>query len=243
MKNIEIKTTQNVVLEYELADLRDRVIAFLIDFIILVVALSILSSIGFGIFAFSETIAGIFSVFLTCVFLFYSLVMESRNNGQSIGKMAMRIRVIKTAGGQAIFSDYAARWVFRMIDIYFSLGGIASILIASSSKAQRIGDIVANTAVVKVSPTSSLKLKDLLTIHSLDSYTPQYLQAKRLQEEDVLVIKRTLDRYRQFPNEAHSEALSLLAQRIREILAIDRNVGDERKFLQTVLQDYVVLTR
>lgn len=243
MKNIEIKTTQNVVLEYELADLRDRILAFLIDFVCLAVALSILSSIGFGIFAFSETIAGLFSVFLICVFLFYSLVMESRNNGQSIGKMAMRIQVIKTAGGQAVFSDYAARWAFRMIDIYFSFGGIASILIASSSRAQRIGDIVANTAVVKVMPRTNLKLKDLLTIHSLDSYTPQYLQAKRLMEEDVLIIKRTLDRYRQFPNEAHTEALDLLAQRVREVLAIDKVPSDERKFLQTVLQDYVVLTR
>jgi len=199
--------------------------------------------VGAGLFSSSETIAGLYNVFLTCVFLFYSLAMESRNNGRSIGKMALRIRVIKTAGGQAVFSDYAARWAFRMIDIYFSLGGIASILIASSSRAQRIGDIVANTAVVKIEPTTRLKLQDLLTIHSLDSYTPQYLQAKRLMEEDVLVIKRVLDRYRKFPNEAHRDAIMLLAGRIREILAIDYAQGDERKFLQTVLQDYVVLTR
>lgn len=243
MKNIEIKTTQNVVLEYELADLRDRVLAFLIDLLILAIGLWILFLIGLGVFSFSETIVMVYYILLGCIFVFYSLVMESRNNGQSIGKMAMRIRVIKTAGGQAVFSDYAARWVFRMIDIYFSLGGIASILIASSSRAQRIGDIVANTAVVKIEPTTNLKLKDLLTIHSLDSYTPQYLQAKRLVEEDVLVIKRVLDRYRKFPNTAHRDAVIQLAGRIRELLAADYARGDERKFLQTVLQDYVVLTR
>jgi len=243
MKNIEIKTTQNVALEYELAGLRDRVLAFLIDLVILGVALLILFSVGAGLFSTSETVAGLYNVLLSCVFLFYSLVMETRNNGQSIGKMAMRIRVIKTTGGQAVFSDYAARWVFRMIDIYFSLGGIASILIASSSKAQRIGDIVANTAVVKIEPSTNLKLYDLLTIHSLDSYTPQYLQAKRLMEEDVLVIKRVLDRYRKFPNEAHRSSIILLAERIRELLSTEYARGDERKFLQTVLQDYVVLTR
>ena len=38
MKNIEIKTTQNVVLQYELAELRDRIIAFLIDFVCVIVA-------------------------------------------------------------------------------------------------------------------------------------------------------------------------------------------------------------
>jgi uncharacterized RDD family membrane protein YckC len=243
MKNIEIKTTQNVALEYELAGLRERVLAFLIDLVILATCTGLLFSMGAALFSSSETISGLFSIFVICIFLFYTLVMESRNNGQSIGKMAMRIRVIKTAGGQAVFSDYAARWAFRMIDIYFSMGGIASILIASSSRAQRIGDIVANTAVVKLDPSNNLKLKDLLTIHSLESYTPQYLQAKRLMEEDVLVIKRVLDRYRKFPNAAHHDTLTQLAERIRELLATDYAPGDERKFLQTVLQDYVVLTR
>ncbi len=30
----------------------------------------------------------------------------------------MKIQVIKLKGGRASFSDYAARWAFRMIDIY-----------------------------------------------------------------------------------------------------------------------------
>ena len=243
MKNIEIKTTQNVVLQYELADLRDRIVAFLLDLTCLGMGIGILSYIGFGIFYFQGTPAFVYSFFLGCIFLFYSLVFEVRNNGQSIGKMAMRIQVIKTAGGQATFSDYAARWVFRMIDIYFSLGGIASILIASSSKAQRIGDIVGNTAVIKLVPKTDLKLKDLLSIHSQESYTPVYMQARHLREADVLLIKETLDRHNQFKNQAHFQALSLLAQRLKLVLALENVQQDDRKFLQTVLRDYVVLTR
>jgi uncharacterized RDD family membrane protein YckC len=242
MKNIEIKTTQNVVLQYELADLRDRVIAFLIDFVCIIISITVLSALG-SLFSFYGTAETIFIFFVYSIFLFYSLAFEVFNNGQSLGKTAMRIQVIKTAGGQARFSDYVARWVFRMIDIYFSLGGIASILIASSSKAQRIGDIVANTAVVKLVPKTDLKLKDLLTIHSQDSYTPVYAQAKQLVEEDVLLIKATLDRFRQFNNEAHEEAIDLLTKRIVEVLAIDEAPMGKREFLQTVLKDYVVLTR
>jgi len=242
MKNIEIKTTQNVVLEYELADLRDRVIAFLIDAVCVTVAISILSVIGFAIFRFTGTIATVYSFFLSSIFMFYTLVMEVKNNGQSLGKMAMRIQVIKTAGGHATFSDYVARWIFRMIDIYFSFGGIACILIASSSKAQRIGDIVANTAVIKRVPKIDLKLRDLLAIHSKDSYKPVYLEAKKLVEEDVLLIKTTLDRYSKYRNDAHHEALSLLAQKVKEVLAIQSQL-DDRRFLQTVMNDYVILTR
>lgn len=243
MKSIEVKTTQNVILEYELADLRDRGIAFLIDLTVLGVGIILLTSLGFGGFALEGTAATVFSIFVFCIFLFYSLAMEVLNNGQSVGKMAMKIQVIKTVGGQATFSDYAARWVFRMIDIYFSLGGIASILVASSAKAQRIGDIVANTAVIKLMPKMNLKLNDVLAIKSQDSYKPQYIQAKQLDEVDVLLIKTTIERYRQFKNPAHTEAIHMLADKIKTLLGIIPQAQNDLQFLQTVLNDYVVLTR
>jgi uncharacterized RDD family membrane protein YckC len=243
MKNIEIKTTQNVVLQYELADLRDRIVAFLIDIACVFFVILILSAAGTSLFMRSETSATIWGIFLTCIFMFYSLAFEVWNGGQSIGKMAMRIQVIKTVGGTATFSDYAARWVFRMVDVYFSLGGIASILIASSSKAQRLGDIVANTAVIKLKPRMDLNLKDLLSIHSQESYKPEYHQARQLEEEDVLLIKSTLDRNRQFNNDAHEEAIDLLADKIKQVLEIDNVQVDNIRFLQTILRDYVILTR
>ena len=243
MKNIEIKTTQNVILQYELADLKDRILAFAIDLICVIITISLLSAIGFSVFVSSETATALFSIFLSCIFIFYSLAFEVWNNGQSIGKMALRIQVIKTEGGQASFSDYAARWVFRMVDIYLSLGGVASILIASSSKAQRIGDIVANTAVVKVTASVNLSLKDLLTIRSQESYKPQFMQAKQLLEQDALLIKTALDRSRQFPNQAHEDALQILTDKVKSVLGLTTTNLDNRKFLQTVLNDYVVLTR
>jgi len=243
MKNIEIITSQNVVLQYELAGLRDRIIAFFIDFVCLVVFTMILSAIGASVFATSQTGSVVFLTLLSCVFIFYSLAFESWNRGQSIGKMAMRIQVIKMAGGQATFSDYAARWVFRLVDIYFSLGAIASILVVSSAKAQRIGDVVANTAVVKMVPKVDLTLHDLLAIHNSVKQAPQYLQAKKLNEEDALLIKQTLDRYHKYNNDAHDEALEQLAQRIKTVLDIEDDGGNTTIFLQTVLQNYIVLTR
>src|SRR5690349_4163219 len=103
MKNIEIITTQNVVLQYELATLQDRIFAFILDMIILLISLSMLSAFVTAIFQ-SES-AGV--LFVTCLFCFYSLAFECFNNGRSLGKMAMRIQVIKLSGGKATFSDYA----------------------------------------------------------------------------------------------------------------------------------------
>ncbi len=45
MKTIDITTPQNVTIRYELADLKDRIIAFVIDFLILVTGISIMSTI------------------------------------------------------------------------------------------------------------------------------------------------------------------------------------------------------
>src|SRR5688572_15162729 len=103
MKSIEIKTTQNVILEYELADLRDRGIAFLIDQVVLTIGITLISTVVFAGLSLRETAATVFSILIFCVFLFYSLTMEILNNGQTIGKMAMKIQVIKTVGGQATF--------------------------------------------------------------------------------------------------------------------------------------------
>lgn len=243
MKNIEIITTQNVVLQYELAGVKERALAFLIDFLCITFSFSILSAIGAGLAGGSETASAVIVFLLMFAFMFYSLVCETLNKGQSIGKMALRIQVIKVAGGKITFSDYAARWVFRLIDIYFSLGAIASILVVSSAKGQRIGDVVANTAVVKTSPKMNLNLDDLLAIHQKSTYTPKYLQARKLQEEDALLIKSTLDRYRKFENDSHQEAMDLLTKRIKEVLNIDNPEPDQLRFLQTVLQDYVILSR
>lgn len=241
MKNIEIKTTQNVVLQYELADLRDRILAYLVDFICLFFSLGIIIALISMIF--TGTLLVILNILVICTFIFYSLAFEVLNHGQTPGKMALGIQVMKASSGQPTFGDYAARWVFRLVDIYFSFGGIASILIASSSKSQRIGDIVANTTVVKLTPSMDLNLEDILSMHARASYVPLYVHARQLPEEDVLLIKSTLDRFRMYRNEAHREALNLLADKIAHILRVEKVQTDNYSFLQTVLKDYVILTR
>jgi uncharacterized RDD family membrane protein YckC len=241
MKNVEIITTQNVVLQYELATLQDRIYAFLIDLFALGFGLTMIS----GILASMAAGAGatVVAFLVIIVFFLYSLVMETFNGGQSLGKKALKIQVIKLAEGRATFSDYAARWAFRMVDIYFSFGAVATILVLSSSKGQRIGDMIANTAVVKTVPKTNIDLSDLLSIHQVNKYVPKYLQARKLREEDALLIKATLERFRRFRNDAHAEAIDNLADHIRQTLHIDASEENQPVFLRTVLNDYVVLSR
>lgn len=243
MKSIEIKTTQNVRLEYELASLRERILAFLLDLITMGLVVLLLSLIFNGILKLYGTLEVISSIFTGCVIMFYSLTLEYFNSGQSVGKKLMKIQVIKITGDKATFYDYLGRWIFRLLDIYSSFGAIASVLIASSSRAQRIGDIVSNTCVIKLESSVYLSLNDILKIQSRETYQPVYAQAKHLAEDDVILIKGTIDRFKKYRNDAHTEAVRDLTDRIKSLLEIRESTPDNVKLLQTVINDYIVLTR
>lgn len=62
------------------------------------------------------------------------------------------------------------RWAFRLIDIYVSFGMVASSLISSGNKGQRLGDLIANTTVVRLRPSRTVSLHEILSIKTLMDY-------------------------------------------------------------------------
>lgn len=241
MQTIEIITAQNVLIEHELASLRDRILSFIIDLFFILISiwgLSIIIALSFP--SVIETYLFLVAIPL---FFFYSLAFEYFNRGQSPGKKIMGIKVVKLNGIEPSLGDFAARWSFRLIDIYFSLGAVAALLINSSAKHQRIGDIVANTTVISIRLSQKLSLNELLRINSLDSYSPKYTDVRKLRESDVLLIKNTLDRFHLYKNEAHEQAVDKMAKKLKELLHIADEKQTNEEFLKTVINDYIVLTR
>jgi uncharacterized RDD family membrane protein YckC len=84
---------------------------------------------------------------LIIYFLYYTLL--EGHGGQTVGKMAVKIRVVREADGSRIdYGQAAIRTILRIIDgIFVYL--IGAIFIWSSDKKQRLGDRVAHTVVVK----------------------------------------------------------------------------------------------
>ena len=246
MGNIEINTSQNVTIEYELAPLRDRILAFILDSIIMWGGILILFFLCILLFQPNnmEDFMGYFMYLIVLpVFFFYSLVSEIIGNGLSIGKSALKIKIVKLNGKEPQLNDFITRWVFRSIDIYLSLGSIASLLISSSDKNQRMGDILANTAVIKFKPTYVIELKDLLNRTSLQNYQPVYSEVTRFKDEDMLLVKQIIDRVQKYPNTAHHEALNQLVEKITQQLNLSQRPKNKIEFLKTLLKDYIVLTR
>lgn len=241
MKTIELQTTQNVTINYELALLRDRILAFVIDLVI-VGFLAFVLTLCTGVMSEGAALIFLYIVFLPVV-TFYTLFSELLIGGQTVGKMALRIKVVRLDGRPMNFIDHLLRWSFRLFDIWFSAGAVAVVLINSTSRAQRLGDVVSNTAVVKSNPDLYVSLKDILNISTIDNYQPVYPQVRFFSEDDMLVIKQTVERYNLYQNPAHSEAMTLLVERVCAEMKVPVVEQNQIAFLRTLIKDYIVLTR
>ena len=244
MKKAEILTSNNVAIQYEMASLMQRILAFIIDGAILFFYFQIVSLIISSFYFTNYDIANMLVYLLVYpVFFFYSLFCEVNFEGQTIGKRIMNIKVIKVTGDVPTINDYFIRWTYRIIDIWISAGALAAVFISSSDKGQRLGDISANTTLIKLNPDTKYTIKDILNIGKNKEYEPTYHQVTHLTDEDMLLIKNTLDRVRKKPNNANKKLALELVEKSAEILNIEEIPKNKTNFLKTLLKDYIVLTR
>lgn len=242
MKKIEITTTQNVIIEYELATTIDRSVAFIIDALII-------SFFGLCTFYFLQLFFddsnGISYIVISLVSVFYHLFFEVFLNGQSPGKMIMGIKVVKINRAHVSFYDYLMRWALRSVELIGSLGSIAVLFSSASKKGQRIGDILADTSVIKINKNSIFSLNRLKKLQNkeLQSFTPKYPLLKHLSDADMLIIKEVIERKSKHNNLAHHEALNEACDHLQELLQIDEIPANKVTFLNEIMKEYVIITR
>jgi hypothetical protein len=169
--------------------------------------------------------------------------MELIFSGQTLGKMALKIRVVSIDGKEPHPLDFVIRWSFRIIDIWFSVGALAVVMISTSTRAQRLGGVLSNTMVVNLSSESGLSLSDILRIEDRSKYTPQYFDVIRFSEDEMLTVKAVLDRYAKYRNKAHLNLLETTANRCGNVLELTEIPDNKIEFLRTLIKDYIVITR
>lgn len=137
--------------EGNFADVGSRIAATLIDTIILAIISAILMIPVFGAAVFGRGFGLIFSyatLLPLLVFLAYYVFFETYKDGQTPGKMAVKIKVVKVSGEPIDIGEALIRNILRIIDgIFFYLIGF--IILSMSDKKQRLGDMAAGTIVVK----------------------------------------------------------------------------------------------
>jgi uncharacterized RDD family membrane protein YckC len=250
MKTISFTTSQFVTIDYELASPVYRAVAAFLDVVFLLIYLLIgsyfirtnLLNLDFDSLQNRWSVLSIF--LLRLPWLLYSPIIEYLTNGRSLGKLIMGIRVVKSNGETAGLREYFTRWIFRIIDIWVGGFGFLALLVSGTTeKRQRIGDIMADTVVIKVKDTQLYNLKDVLSIKNSDNHVPTYPNVIRFSDEDMLLIKNTILRVQRYPNQANKDFAIELADETARLIGLQETPAKRMEFLKTVLQDYVVLTR
>lgn len=173
----------------------------------------------------------------------YYYFTEMLLQGQTIGKRIQQIRVLREDGKDPTPGDFLMRSLFLLPDAWFSLAIPGILLMNTTPKAQRLGDLVAATVVVKNQSSNSFSLEEIKGIKSLQNYEPRFPAIQRFREEDMLLIKSSLRRLAEYNNKAHQEAIQQLAENCRFRLEIENDGLSDVDLLKTLLQDYIVLTR
>ena len=264
MSVIRIMTNFNIELEFPAASFLRRLAAWVIDIIILFiytrVSIEIIDSVARNMNEQMEWL--VFLVFLV-PFLTYHLLCEVTMNGQSFGKKIMKIRVVNENGGQPSLGQYVIRWLIRTSDLMAVIililvveaadrGGNAEnfwrvgiplglfitdiILVNTSRKNQRLGDMLAHTLLIKA--TEKHTIDDTVFLAVSDHYVPSFPQVMQLSDRDMNSLKGILDTARK---KSDYNLAEMASEKIKNHLKIQTTLS-AFDFLEVLLKDYNYLS-
>ena len=148
-----IRTPENLEVSYELAGAGTRASAYIVDFLLMTLLLSLFQNLFAAILVpLPEELHGYVAALLGLIafvyFNAYFIVFELLWAGQSPGKRIVGIRVIKSGGFALRFSDTLIRNLLRAVDFIPLFYGVGFASLLLTRQCQRIGDLVAGTLVV-----------------------------------------------------------------------------------------------
>lgn len=254
MSIIQIATAFNIDLEFEIAEFHKRLLAYIIDYILMIIflfSMKYLLTAGFSV-DFEENI-GLDILAISVPMLLYSLLSELWMNGQTIGKKILGIRVISLAGGEPTLGQYILRWITKFFEWPFLFGyiifskevlliytfitgllGIAVvIIIAITPKSQRLGDLAAGTVVVNTKSKLTVEDTVFMEINKTD-YKVMFPEVMRLSDRDINTIKSVLT---QANKRSSYEMCNRVSMKVKDVLKITTDMHSDQ-FLEKLLEDY-----
>ena len=217
--SLQVRTPEGIVFSQLLAGPVTRFLAWFIDFLCMGVLMTVLGYLLVFIQLVSSNLAG--ALYTLCYFVIsigYGIACEWAWRGQTIGKRLLRLRVVDAEGLRLQFNQVVTRNLLRFVDslpFFYLVGGVVCWF---SPRCQRLGDIAANTIVIRTARVSEPDLDQLLAgkFNSLRHYP--HLAARlrqRVSPAEAAVAAQALLRRDQFQPVARLELFSELAAHFR----------------------------
>ena len=234
---LDIQTAQNVPLALEPASVGERIIATVVDTLIIgawvfLVVVLVLPGVG-------DSWAVVTLLVVVPVGL-YHLAFEVFLEGRTPGKLLTKTQVARLDGAQPGIGQYALRWLLRFVDVTVTMGAAALVSVLLSKRSQRLGDLAAGTTVVR--RRRRVRLSEVLYPMVPDDHAPAFPQADQLSDADVRTLRAVIVRLRMSSRTDRETRLARSAK-----AAVEKRLGLEpvrmppEAFLRAVVRDHVFL--
>ncbi|MEM0979233.1 MAG: RDD family protein [Cyanobacteria bacterium P01_H01_bin.58] len=234
-KTVTIRTPESVELEFTLAGIGNRALAWMLDYLLLLLLLALISLIatffgeqlvnltvvlGGGTENIELWLAAISLLASAAIYGGYFVGFEVWWQGQTPGKRYAKIRVINDNGKPEGVFQATLRALMRPVDEILFLG-VFCILFGQQEK--RIGDWLAGTLVIQAEQPIST---NSLTISEASQTLAKQLMAQssigKLLPDDFAVMRDYLQRRSALTRQARQALSVQLARQVREIIELEK---------------------
>lgn len=250
MSLIQIATPFNIDIEFEQAEFHKRLLAYLIDFVLLILYFIVMINLFVTGFNIGQGEVGFALIMILIPMFCYTFCTELWMNGQTIGKKVLRIKVVSLDGGEPTLGQFMLRWFARFYEwgtimllffwgspaglLVFIIGALVCILfIAVTPKSQRIGDLMAGTVVVNTRTNMSIYDTVFMDVQQKD-YKVMFPEVMRLSDRDINTIKGVITQARKYNN---YDMCNRVAYKVRDVLKIQSDLYPEQ-LLEKLMEDY-----
>lgn len=216
-QDLTILSPEKTILTYRLAGLGSRVLAHILDLILIVAALYGLSLCvmlaGAAVDRWLSTGVVLFLAFILP--LSYFILLEGLWNGQTVGKRVARIRVRMADGTPVTFLAALGRNLMRPADMVPGPYFVGLLAIFTNPKSQRLGDLISSTVVCyeKRAETIHVSAPHAVGFHPLES---QVGDLRGMTLEEYYALRRFCDRFPELSSETQNRLIAELWTPIAE---------------------------
>jgi uncharacterized RDD family membrane protein YckC len=197
-----------------LSGILDAIVIGLFTFFLISAISSVLNTVAWE----NEALLNAIVVFLLVLcFVIVPATIETLTRGQSVGRLAVGLRIVRDDGGPIAFRHAFLRALIGAVEVYFTGGAIAVTVAIFSPKGKRLGDYLAGTYALRMRGGTKM-LPPVAMPPSLRDWAAK-ADIRRLPDGLALTARLFLSRVYSLRPEARHRLGTLIADEIRPLVA------------------------
>lgn len=146
-----VVTGEGVLLDNRPVSVASRLLAAVIDLVVLGVALVLLLLGANAVLSAVPTWGAVASIALVAIVTVgVPTTVETLTRGRSVGKLVVGVRIVRDDGGPVLLRQSFVRALTGVVELWLTAGAIALICSTFHPKGKRVGDVLAGTYAVRV---------------------------------------------------------------------------------------------